>query len=189
MSDDMIDMVLEDAGDKMDKVVAHTRQDFAGVRTGRASSSFVEKLVVNVYGVEMKMQELATFSIPESRQLLITPHDAQNVGPIEKSIRNADLGLSPSNDGRSIRLNFPPLTEQRRKEFVKMVKGMAEDGRVKVRVARRAARKDLDDLEKDGEVSSDDLQRAEKRLDGMTHGYEAKIDEALHVKEQELLEV
>ncbi len=189
MSDEMIDLVIDDTEDKMDRIVAHTRQEFATVRTGRASSAFVEKVMVSAYGSDMRLQELATFSIPESRQLLIAPHDAQNIAAIEKAIRNSDLGMSPSNDGRAIRLNFPPLTEQRRKEFVKMVKAMAEDGRVKVRGARRAARKELEDLEKSGDVSTDDLQRAEKRLDGMTHAHEARIDEALQAKEQELLEV
>lgn len=189
MSDEMIEMILDDAADKMAKAVDHTQDEFATVRTGRASATLVEKLNVNAYGVDMKLQELATFSVPEPRQLLITPHDAQNIGSIEKAIRVADLGVAPSNDGRAIRLSFPPLTEERRRDFVRMAKAMAEEGRVRIRNLRRAARKELEELEKEGDMSSDDLTRAEKRLDTMTHEHEAKIDEALQHKEEELLEV
>lgn len=186
---ELADLVLEDAREKMDKAVAHARSEFASVRTGRASSSFVEKLTVEAYGVEMKLQELASFAIPEVRQLIITPHDQTTLGAIEKAIRNADLGLAPSNDGRSIRLNFPPPTEQRRRELTKMVDKMAEEGKVAVRNVRRGGRKELDELKKNGDLTENDLARAEKDLDKLTHGHEAAIDTARAKKVEELLEV
>ena len=185
---ELTDLVLEETAEKMARAVTHARSEFASVRTGRASSALVEKLVVEAYGVEMKLQELASFSIPESRQLLITPHDSSTMGGIEKAIRNSDLGLNPSNDGHVIRLSFPPLTAERRQQLVKVVKGMAEEGRVAIRNLRRAARHELEAFDKDGELTHDELARAEKRLDEITHREEAAINAALEVKEQELLE-
>ena len=132
------------------------RSEFATVRTGRASPALVERLSVLAYGQEMPLQQLAGFQVPEARLLLITPYDRANLGPIEKAIQHSDLGLNPSNDGHSIRLAFPPLTQERRKELVKRVKHMAEDGRVAVRNARRDGRKHLDGLEKGGVISSDE---------------------------------
>ena len=187
VSDEMIQMVLDDASASMSDAVTHARREFSTVRTGRASSSIVEKIVVEAYGVEMRLQELASFSIPESRQLLVTPHDPANVPAIEKAIVRADLGLTPGNDGRSVRLSFPELTEERRRDLVRMVNGMAEDGKNRMRGLRRNARKDLDDLE--GSVSEDDLKWAGSRLDEMIHGFEAEIDNARQAKEDELLEV
>ena len=187
VSDEMIQMVLDDASSSMSDAVTHARREFSTVRTGRASSAIVEKVAVVAYGVEMRMQELASFSIPEPRQLLVTPHDPANVSAIEKAIVQADLGLTPGNDGRSVRLSFPELTEERRRDLVRMVNGMAEDGKNRMRGLRRGARKDLDDLE--GSVSEDDLKWAGKRLDDMIHGYEAEIDAARQAKEDELLEV
>lgn len=183
---EMIDMVIEDAASKMEGAVAHTRREMATIRTGRASSSFVEKLQVEAYGVPMTLQELATFSVPEARQLVITPHDMGNVESIEKAIRNSDLGLNPTSDGRTLRLSFPPLTEERRKDLVKVVNTMAEDGKGKIRGFRRAARKDLDDV--DG-VGEDEIDRAEKSLDEHTKSSESGIDAARDAKEKELLEV
>ncbi|MDZ7733778.1 MAG: ribosome recycling factor [Acidimicrobiia bacterium] len=185
----MTGLVIDDATTKMDKTVSHARHDFAGVRTGRASPTFVEKLPVDYYGQEVPLQQLAGFAVPEARQLLITPYDKGSMGAIEKAIQNSDLGLNPSNDGHVIRLSFPPLTEERRRDLVKVVRQMAEDGRIALRNERRAARQELEALEKDGEISEDDLQRAEKQLDGLTQAREAEIDEALESKEQELLEV
>lgn len=173
----------------MRKAVAHARSDFSSVRTGRAAPALVEKMMVSAYGQELPLQQLAGFQVPEARVLLITPYDRVNLGPIEKAIQHSDLGLNPSNDGHTIRLAFPPLTTERRKEFVKRVKGMAEDGRVAVRSARRDGRKELEGLEKAGEISTDDLSRAEKELDKLTHGIESEIDKSLAEKEQELLEV
>ncbi len=186
---ELTDLVLEDATEKMVKAVQRARADFASVRTGRASSSLVEKLPVEAYGVEMKLQELASFAVPEPRMLLITPHDASTMASIEKSIRNSDLGLNPSNDGRSIRLMFPPPTNERRRELGKIVDTMAEDAKVAVRNCRRSARREFDELEKAGEISEDDLARAEKQLDKLTHQHEADIESARAKKVEELLEV
>jgi ribosome recycling factor len=189
MSDEMIRLVLDEAADKMAKSVAHTRHEFGGVRTGRANSGLVDKMMVEYYGAEVPMQQLAGFSVPEARQLLITPYDKGAMEAIEKTIRASDLGLNPSNDGNAIRLVFPPLTEERRKELVKVVRHMAEEGKVALRNERRRARHDLDVMKKDGEISDDDLQRSEKELDKLTHTHESQIDEALKTKEAELLEV
>lgn len=189
MSDDMIRMVLDEARERMAKAVSHARSEFAGVRTGRAAPALVEKLQVDYYGTGVPMQQIAGFSVPEARTLVISPYDSSAMGAIEKAIQQSDLGLSPSNDGHVIRLNFPPLTEERRKDLVKVVKNMAEEGRVSIRNARRAGRHDLESLEKDGDISEDDLSRAEKELDKLTHNYETQVDSALEHKEQELLEV
>ena len=187
MSSEMADVILLDATEKMRKAVAHTRADFASIRTGRASPALVEKIMVDYYGSEVPMQQLAGFQVPEARQLLITPYDQGSIGAIEKAIQHSDLGLNPSNDGHSIRLTIPQLTTERRKEYVKVVRNMAEDGRIALRNLRRSARHELDALEKDGDMSSDELARAEKELDKIIHAQEAGIEEALTSKEQELL--
>lgn len=184
-----IELVLLESEEKMEGAVSHAKREFATIRTGRASSAFIEKLPVEAYGVAMTLQELATFSVPEARQLIITPHDMANVEPIERAIRNSDIGLSPSNDGRAIRLSFPPLTNERRKELVKVVNNMAEDAKGRARSVRRSARKDLEDLEKEGGISEDDIERAEKSLDDLTRNTEAEIEAARESKEKELLEV
>jgi ribosome recycling factor len=184
----MADVVLAEADDKMSKAVSHARSEFAGVRTGRATPALVEKMPIDYYGTEVPLQQLAGFTVPEARQLLITPYDKGAIGAIEKAIQNSDLGLNPSNDGVNIRLSFPPLTQERRKDLVKLVRHMAEEGKVALRNLRRAARHELEGLEKDGELSSDELNRAEKELDRAIHGHEAEIDSSLHAKEQELLE-
>jgi ribosome recycling factor len=188
VSSELADLILEDVTEKMRKAVAHTRAEFSSIRTGRAAPALVEKIMVDYYGAETPLQQLAGFQVPEARQLLITPYDKGSIGAIEKAIQQSNLGLNPSNDGNSIRLSFPPLTAERRKEFVKVVKNMAEEGRITLRNLRRAARHELDALEKDNELSSDELARAEKELDKIIHVQEAGIDEALGTKEQELLE-
>ncbi|MGD9705027.1 MAG: ribosome recycling factor [Acidimicrobiia bacterium] len=185
----MIDETLLDAIDKMDKALEHAQHQFSTVRTGRASPALVERLHINYFGSEVPLQQLATFQVPEARQLVIKPHDRNTMTAIEKAIRDSDLGVSPSNDGVVIRLNLPALTEQRRKEYVKVVKHLAEEGRVAVRNLRRDARKHLESAEKAGEISADELERAEKELDKITHEHVDAIDKALHRKEQELLEV
>ena len=185
----MIDDILSTTKEKMHKAVEHTYAEFGGVRTGRASPAFVEKLSVDYYGSEVPLQQLAGFTVPEARLLVIQPYDAGSIKAIEKAIQNSDLGVNPSNDGKVIRLSFPPLTAERRKDYVKMVKHMAEEGRVAVRNARRGARHDLEAMEKDGQISSDDLDRAEKELEKLTHAQIADIDSALEHKEKELTEV
>ncbi|MDH3755281.1 MAG: ribosome recycling factor [Acidimicrobiia bacterium] len=184
-----IDMVLLEAEEKMENAVAHSRAEFATVRTGRASPVLVEKLGVEYYGAETTMQQLASFSVPEARQLVISPFDKSSIGAIERAIQEADLGLNPSSDGVVIRLNFPMLTEERRKELVRMVKAMAEEGKIQIRGIRRSARHELDALERDGDASADDIQRAAKGLDRLTHDYEQQVSDALTQKEDELLEV
>ena len=185
----MIEDTLLDAMDKMAKAVEHVQGQFTGVRTGRASSGLVEKLPVEYYGSTVPLQQLATFQVPEARQLLIKPHDRGTLEAIEKSIRDSDLGVSPNNDGISIRISLPQLTEERRREYVKVVKHMAEEGRIAVRGARRDARKAMETAEKDGAISADELERAEKELEKVTHEHVEHIDAALGRKEQELLEV
>ena len=187
MSDDNAALVLDDARERMAKAVGHARAEFGTIRTGRAAPALVEKIPVEYYGSDVPLQQLAGFSVPEARMLVITPYDKGSVGAIEKAIRTSDLGLNPSNDGASIRLTFPPLTTERRKEFVKIVKGMAEEGRITVRNLRRHGRQELEAFEKDGDLSEDDLARAEKELDKITQAAEAEIDAALGHKEQELL--
>ncbi|MEN9823320.1 MAG: ribosome-recycling factor [Actinomycetota bacterium] len=182
------DTLLE-AIDKMEKAVDHVLGQFTTVRTGRATPALVEKLLVEYYGSPVPLQQLAGFQVPEPRQLVVKPHDRGALTAIEKAIRDSDLGVNPNNDGVVIRLNFPPLTEERRKEYVKVAKNMAEDGRVAVRNIRRDARKHLETAEKAGDISADDLERAEKEMDKITHDHVEKIDKALGRKEQELLEV
>jgi ribosome recycling factor len=180
---------VREAGEKMTRAVEHVQGQFSTVRTGRANPVLVEKLPVEYYGSTMPLQQLASFQVPEARVLVVKPHDRGAITAIEKSIRESDLGLQPSNDGVVIRLSFPVLTEERRKEYVKVVRNMAEDGKVAVRNLRRDARKHLETAEKNGEMSKDDLERAEKELEKATHEHVEGIDKALARKEQELLEV
>ncbi len=185
----MTDDVLLEAAEKMGKAVGHAQADFATVRTGRASPAMVERLKVEYYGTEVPLQQLAGFSVPEARLLVVTPYDKSSIKAIERAIQLSDLGITPSNDGQVIRLVVPQLTGERRKELVRMVKHKAEEGRIAVRNVRRAARHELEALEREGEISSDDLDWAEKELDKVTHEYVAEIDKMLARKEQELLEV
>ena len=185
----MIDEILITATDKMGKAVVHTQAEFAGVRTGRATPALVEKLKVDYYGSEVPLQQLAGFTVPEARMLVVAPYDKASIKAIERAIQLSDLGITPSNDGVVIRLNFPQLTSERRKDLVKVVKHKAEEGRVAVRNLRRASRHELEALERDGEISVDELDRAEKELEKLTHDHVADIDRMLARKEQELLEV
>ena len=185
----VIDETVLETMEKMDKAVQHTQSQFSTVRTGRATPSLVERITIEYYGAQVPLQQLASISVPEARQLLIKPHDRSTLEPIEKAIRDSDLGVSPNNDGISIRISLPQLTEDRRREYVKVVKHMAEDGRIAVRGARRDARKAMETAEKDGEISADELERAEKDLEKVTHDHVEHIDAAVGRKEQELLEV
>jgi len=189
MDDSFVDAVLDDCRDKMARAVSHTQADFSTVRTGRAVPALVEKLRVDYYGSEVPLQQLAGIQVPEARLMVVTPYDKGSLKAIEKAIQNSDLGINPSNDGTVIRLVFPQLTEERRREMVKVVHHKAEEGRVALRNLRRSARKDLEALEKDGDISSDELDRAEKGLEHMTHEHVAEVDRMLHHKEQELLAV
>ena len=187
--DEMRTLVFDECRDKMRKAVAHLQQEFAGIRTGRATPGLVEKLQVDAYGSAVPLQQLAGFSVPEPRVLVITPYDKGTMKPIEKAIQASDLGINPSNDGQVMRLVFPALTEDRRKELVKLVRQRAEEGRVAVRNIRRQARHELEALEKDGDISKNDLDRAEKDLEKLTHGVIDDVDQMLEHKEKELLEV
>ena len=189
MDDSLIGAALEEARDKMGKAVVHTQTEFAAVRTGRATPTLVEKLKVEYYSSEVPLQQLAGFSVPDARLLVISPYDKSSLKAIEKAILHSDLGITPSSDGQVIRLAFPPLTEERRKELAKVVRHKAEEGRVAARNLRRAARHELEALEHDGDISSDELERAEKELEKITHEQVSVIDELLAHKEQELLQV
>jgi ribosome recycling factor len=180
---------VDEAKDKMRKAVLHMQEEFAGIRTGRATPAIVEKLRVDYYGSEVPLQQLASFSVPEPRVLVISAYDKSAIKAIEKAIQASDVGVTPSNDGALIRLTFPELTADRRKQLVKVVKARAEDGRVAVRNVRRHARQELEHLEKDGEISRDDLDRIEKDLEKLTHDVIAEIDTMSGHKEKELLEV
>jgi len=183
------DEIHLEAFEKMDRAVEHARSQFTTVRTGRATPALVEKLMVDYYGSDVPLQQLAGFQVPEARMLVVKPHDRGALAAVERAIRDSDLGISPSNDGTVIRLSFPPLTEERRRDYVKLVKNMAEDGRIAVRNVRRDARKDLESAEKNGDISADELERAEKELEKITHDHIEHIDQAVKKKEQELLEV
>ena len=183
------DDVLAECKDKMAKAVSHLQGEFGSIRTGRASPVFVEKLRVDYYGSEVPLQQLAGFSVPEPRLLVISPYDKNSIKAIEKAIQASDLGITPNNDGQVIRLAFPQLTAERRKEMVKIVKNRAEEARVAVRNLRRSARHDLEAFEKEGELSQDDLDRAEKDLEKLTHEFVTEIDNLAGHKEQEMLEV
>lgn len=186
---EMIELVIEDAKEKMRGAVGHARSEFSSVRTGRASSNLLERLTAEAYGVEMRIAELATFAVPEARLLVVTPHDAANLNAIETAIINSNLGLTPSNDGRVIRLSFPPLTEERRRDLTRVVGAMSEEGKQRVNAVRRAARKNLDELDNEGGVSKDEIQRAEAKLDALKNSHVAMIDKAQANKQQELMEL
>ena len=186
---ELVEAAFEESRDKMAKAVTHLQEEFGAVRTGRATPALVEKLKVDYYGTEVPLQQIAGFQVPEPRLLVITPYDKQALKDIEKAIQQSDLGITPSNDGTVIRLAFPPLTEERRKEYVKVVKAKAEDAKIAIRNIRRASRHDLESLEKDNEISADELERAEKEMEKITHDYVGEIDRLLQHKEQELLEV
>lgn len=183
------DEVMADCQDRMHKALGHLEEEFGGVRTGRATPALVEKLRVDYYGSELPLQQLAGFSVPEPRVLVVNPYDKGAMKAIEKAIQQSDLGITPSNDGVVIRLTFPTLTEDRRKDLVKLVKHRAEDSRVAVRNVRRQARHELETLEKAAEISEDELKRFEDRLQKSTDQVIAEIDTMLGHKEQELLEV
>ena len=176
---DVIDDVLIGTTDKMSKAVNHTQSEFSAVRTGRATPALVEKLKVDYYGSEVQLQQLAGFTVPEARLLVVAPYDKNSIKAIERAIQHSDLGITPSNDGVVIRLTFPQLTSERRKALVKVVKHKAEEGRIAVRNVRRASRHELEALEKDGEMFQDELDRAEKELEKLTHEYVAEIDQML----------
>ena len=185
----MIDETLLEAEEKMEKAVAVAKEEFAGIRTGRAHPSMFNKITAEYYGTQTPVNQLASFHMPEPRMVIVQPFDKSSMGAIEKAIRSSDLGVNPSNDGTIIRVIFPELSEERRREYIKIARHKAEDSRVSIRNIRRHAKDSLDKLVKGGEAGEDDGRRAERELDDLTHAYVAQVDELLKHKEAELLEV
>ncbi len=185
----MIDQTLREAGAKMDKAVDVAKEEFAAIRTGRAHPGMFAKITADYYGSPTPIQQLAGFQIPEARVIIVAPYDMGAKSAIEKAIRDSDLGVNPTDDGKILRIVLPELTEERRKEYIKLARTKAEEGRVAVRNIRRHAKQTLDRAEKDGDVGQDDAKGAEKRLDGLTKKHTDAIDDLLERKEAELLEV
>jgi ribosome recycling factor len=185
----VIDETLFDAEEKMEKAVVVLRDDLATIRTGRATPQMFSKIVVDYYGAPTPVNQLASLTVPEPRMAIISPYDKGSLTAVEKAIRDSDLGVNPTSDGNIIRVTFPQLTEERRRDLIKVARAKAEDGRIAIRNIRRHAKEALDKLAKDGETGKDDVDRAEKELEKTTHRYVESVDEALRSKETELLEV
>jgi ribosome recycling factor len=186
---DVIDATLKEADSKMGKAVEVAKEDFASIRTGRAHPSMFSKLTADYYGSPTPIQQLASFSNPEPRVVVINAYDRQAMAAIERAIRDSDLGVNPTNNGDNLRVVMPELTEERRKEYIKLARTKAEEGRVSVRNIRRHAKQQMDRAQKDGDVSENEVTGAEKRLDAMTKKHIDAIDDTLKHKEAELLEV
>ncbi len=185
----MIDDTLFDAEEKMEKAVHVAKDDLATLRTGRANPNMFGRIVIDYYGAPTPLTQMATINIPEARMAVIKPYDAGQLGAIEKAIRDSDLGVNPGTDGIVIRVVFPQLTEQRRRELGKTARGKGEDAKVSIRNIRRKAKDTLDKMSKDGEAGEDDVARAEKELQSLTDQYVAQVDDLVKHKEAELLEV
>lgn len=185
----MIDDTLLEAEEKMEKAVEVAKEDFAAIRTGRANPAMFSKILVDYYGSPTPLQQLASFQTPEARTVIVSPYDKSSMNAIEKAIRDSDLGVNPSNDGVIIRLVLPVLTEERRRDYIKIARHKAEEARVSVRNIRRRAKEELDRIVKDGEAGEDEVARAEKELEQLTKRHVDIVDELLKHKESELLEV
>ena len=185
----MIKDALKDATIRMRSSLQSLQDDLAGIRTGRATPALVERLSVEYYGAPTPLQQLATFSVPEPRQILIKPFDPSTIKDIERAIQTSDLGLTPSNDGKAIRLTLPPLTQERREELVRVVNARVEEGRVSVRNIRRDVIKDLREFEDEKLISEDDLKRGEDDIQKLTDEYIEKMNQVGEEKEEEILEV
>lgn len=184
-----VDSALKAATEKMDKAIAVLKDELSGVRTGRATPALLQRVVVDYYGTPVPIQQLASFSVPEPRTLVISPFDRNAIATMEKAIMASDLGITPGNDGTVIRLSFPPLTEERRKELIKLVHHRGEEGRVAVRNIRRHSKEELEKLEREGGISEDDLVRSEKELQKLTDKHISDIDEVVAHKDAELKEI
>jgi ribosome recycling factor len=185
----MIDETLLEAEEKMEKAVAVAKEDFATIRTGRAHPSMFNKITAEYYGTQTPVNQLASFHMPEPRMVVIQPFDKSSMGAIEKAIRNSDLGVNPTNDGNVIRVVFPELSEERRRDYIKVARHKAEEGRVSIRNIRRHAKDAIDKMVKNGEEGEDDGRRAEGELEKVTHTYVVQVDELLKNKEAELLDI
>lgn len=184
-----VQSALAAATEKMDKAIAVLKDELSGVRTGRATPALLQRIVVDYYGTPVPIQQLASFSVPEPRTLMVTPYDPNAISSMEKAIMASDLGITPGNDGTVIRLSFPPLTEERRKELIKLVHHRGEEGRVAVRNIRRHSKEELEKLEREGAISEDDLLRAERELQKLTDKHISDIDEVVAHKDIELKEI
>jgi ribosome recycling factor len=184
-----VETTLKDAEHKMEQALSHLREELSSIRTGRASAAVLTRITVEYYGSPVPLNQLANVNVPEPRLLVIQPFDKNSIGQVEKAIQQSDLGITPSNDGQVIRLAFPPLTEERRRELVKQVHHRAEEGRVAIRNVRRHAKDDIEKLERDHLISEDELTRGEKELQKLTDRHVAEIDEIQRHKESELMEV
>ena len=184
-----VQSALAAATEKMDKAIAVLKDELSGVRTGRATPALLQRIVVDYYGTPVPIQQLASFSVPEPRTLMVTPYDPNAISSMEKAIMASDLGITPGNDGTVIRLSFPPLTEERRKELIKLVHHRGEEGRVAVRNIRRHSKEELETLEREGAISEDDLVRAGRELQKLTDKHISDIDEVVANKDTELKEI
>lgn len=185
----MVEDVVKDAERRMNKTLEHVREDFTGIRTGRASASLLNRVNVSYYGQQTPLNQLASITVPEPTLLVVSPYDKSSISDVEKAIMQSDLGLNPINDGNVIRLPIPKLTEERRKELTRLVKSKAEEGRVAIRNVRRDAIEELRSLEKEGEITKDDLHRGQEETQKLTDQHIVEVDEMLKTKEKELLEV
>jgi ribosome recycling factor len=185
----MIDETMLEAEEKMEKAIEVAKEDFATIRTGRANAAMFNKVTVEYYGSQTPLQQLASFQTPEARTILITPFDKTSIAEIEKTLRDSNLGINPNSDGNVIRVNLPQLTEERRREYIKLARTKAEDAKISIRNIRRKAKEELDRLVKDKEVGEDEVARAEKELEIFTKKHVENVDTILKVKESELLDV
>ena len=185
----MIDDTLLEAEEKMERAVEHAKEEFAAIRTGRATPAMFSKILIDYYGTPTPLPQMASIGVPEPRMVIVKPYDASQLGPIERAIRDSDLGVNPNNEGTQLRIHLPQMTEERRREMIKVARHKAEEGRVAIRNVRRKAKEHLDRMIKDGDAGEDEVRRAEKELEDVTHRYVAVVDELVKHKEAELLEV
>ena len=185
----MIEETLFEAEEKMESAVEHAKEEFAAIRTGRASAAMFSKIVIDYYGSPTPVPQLASIGVPEPRMVIVKPYDNSQLGAIERAIRDSDLGVNPNNEGTQLRIHLPQMTEERRREMIKVARHKAEEGRVAIRNVRRKAKEQLDRMIKDGDAGEDEVRRGEKELEDVTHRYVAVVDELVKHKEAELLEV
>ncbi len=187
--DQVIDDTLLEAEDKMDRAIEHAREELAAIRTGRANAAMFSRIVIDYYGSPTPLTQMASVGTPEPRMAIIKPYDASQLSAMEKAIRDSDLGVNPNNEGNQLRILLPQMTEERRRDMIKVARGKGEEAKVAVRNIRRRAKEELDRIVKDGEAGEDEGRRAEKELDDLTHRYVSNVDELVKHKEVELLEV
>jgi ribosome recycling factor len=185
----VIEETLFEAEEKMESAVEHAKEEFAAIRTGRASAAMFSKIVIDYYGSPTPVPQLASIGVPEPRMVIVKPYDNSQLGAIERAIRDSDLGVNPNNEGTQLRIHLPQMTEERRREMIKVARHKGEEGRVAIRNVRRKAKEQLDRMIKDGDSGEDEVRRAEKELEDVTHRYVAVVDELVKHKEAELLEV